>query len=387
MVSPLLYAEIDLQAIDHNVRQLRKILSPDTLLLAAVKGNAYGHGAIEISRRLLENGVNYLGVARIEEGIQLRQKSINAPVLIFGYVKPDDAEDLIRYDLTMTISSLKNGQALSARAKSVGQLIKAHIKIDTGMGRLGISTNGRCCDGNRQNAQVIKEIKSISELENIKIEGIYTHFASADNADNTFSKHQFALFSDLLNDLAEAHMNFPLCHASNSAAIISLSEFRLNMVRSGIAVYGLTPSETMDLSDTDLKPVMSIKAKIIHLKEVPAGFRVSYGSTYVTSKPTTIATVPIGYADGFSRLLSSKGSMLVGGRRVPIVGRVCMDLTMLDIGQLPDVKIEDEVVILGKQGDEEISADEIAALANTINYEVVSSITARVPRLIKGGNA
>jgi len=382
MARPLLYAEIDLQAIDHNLRQLRKLLNPETLFLAAVKGNAYGHGAVEISQRLVKKGVNQLGVARIEEAIQLRQNGIQVPLLIFGYIGPDNVEELYHHNLTATISSYENGLALSKKAKLIGKSIKAHIKTDTGMGRLGINTNERCVDHKSQNYQEIKEIKSIIELENIKIEGIYTHFASADSADNTYAKRQFALFSNLLKNLDKEKLNIPLRHAANSAAIISLPESHLNMVRSGIAIYGLKPSGKMNLQDVDLIPAMSIKAKIIHLKKVPVGFNVSYGSTHVTSDPTTIATIPIGYADGFSRSLSSKGSMLVGGRRAPIIGRVCMDLTMLDVGHLPDVKLGDEVVILGKQGNEEIAADEISNLLDTINYEIVSSITARVPRLM-----
>jgi alanine racemase len=380
---PLVWAEVYLEAIAHNVRELRRITDPGADLMAVVKANAYGHGVIEVTRKALENGANSLGVARIEEGIELRKAGFNEPVLIFGYTPPQLAHKLITFDLTQTVWSYNTAQSLSDVAVSSNKQIKVHLKVDTGMGRLGLLPDCRRPPETGQNliGNAIRDVESISSLAGLTLEGVYTHFASADSSDKTYAGKQFKIFVDFLNEMRRAGMNPPLCHAANSAAIIDMPETHLHMVRAGIAIYGLYPSDEVNKHRIALKPAMTLKSKIVHLKKVPPGFKVSYGSTYQTPKSTTIASIPVGYADGFNRLLSSRGHMLVRGRRAPIVGRVCMDQTMLDVGHIPDVALEDEVVIFGRQEDESIPVDEIAATLNTINYEIVSSLTARVPRI------
>jgi alanine racemase len=381
--TPLVWAEIDLDAIAHNVRQLRHITDPKARLMAVVKADAYGHGVTQVSRRVLESGADVLAVARLHEGIELRRAGFDVPVLIFGYTPPSLAAGIIKYDLTQTVWSYQTAQALSAAAVASNRSIKIHLKIDTGMGRLGLLTDGLRPPAQDPNSirKATREVQAIAKLAGLELEGIYTHFATADSADKVYALKQFELFMDFLNELQQAGLTIPVRHAANSAAIIDLPQTHLDMVRPGISIYGLYPSDEVDKSRISLKPAMALKARVVHLKKVPAGFSISYGCTHKTRTPTTIASVPVGYADGFSRLLSSRGHMLVGGHRAPIVGRVCMDQTMLDVGHIPDVDIEDEVVIFGRQGDEMISVDEIAALLNTINYEIVSALTHRIHKV------
>jgi len=381
--SALVWAEIDLKTIAHNIRELRRITNPKARLMSVVKANAYGHGIIEVARQSIENGTEALGVAHIEEGIQLRKAGINAPVLILSYTLPEQSKELIEFNLTQTVYSYETAKSLSEAASAYGKKIKVHIKVDTGMGRLGLLPNQlRLSKYNKKIKDgSVSEVESIFRLPMLELEGIFTHFATADKADRTYANNQLEIFMDFLNELRLAGIEIPVNHAANSAAIINMPEAHLDMVRAGISIYGLYPSEEVDRSIIELKPAMELKTKIIHIKKVPAGFKVSYGITYETEKPTTIATVSIGYADGLNRLLSSNGRMLVCGQSAPIVGRVCMDLTMLDVGNIPEAAIGEEVVVFGKQGNASITVDEIASAINTINYEVVSTIMERVPRI------
>lgn len=383
MDHPITWAQIDLNAYAHNIKELRHITRPAARLMAVVKANAYGHGAVELSRLALQNGASYLGVARINEAVALRNSGINAPILMLGYSPPKLAETLIEYELTQTVYHYRTAKALSERARHVGKKIKIHIKVDSGMGRLGfvLPPSGIDITDEGSGESCLEQILSITRLAGLQVEGIFTHFATADSADKSYANRQLERFVDFMHRLATAGLQPPLIHAANSAALIDMPAAHLDLVRPGIATYGLYPSAEINKSAVDLKPVMALKSRIIHLKKVPAGFYVSYGITHRTPKPTTIATVPVGYADGFNRLLSSQGHMLVHGQRVPIIGRVCMDLTMLDVGKVSGVQLEDEVVVFGQQADEAITADELAAQLNTINYEIVSTITARVPRV------
>jgi len=379
---PVTWAEISLGAYAHNIRELKRITRPPARLMAVVKANGYGHGAVEVAREALHNGAQYLGVARINEAIPLREAGLSAPILIFGYSPPDLAPMLIDYELSQTVYSLSTASALSEQATRKGKKITVHLKVDSGMGRLGFlleAINTIPNDAPVNNP--VREIEAIARLSGLTVEGIFTHFATADSADKSYADLQLDRFMELLNRLQKEGLEPPLRHAANSGALIDIPDSHLDIVRPGIATYGLHPSDEIDKSRVDLKPVMSLKSKIIHLKKVPPGFNISYGITYQTKNHTTIATIPVGYADGFNRLLSSRGYMLVHGQRVPIVGRVCMDLTMLDVGGISGVALEDDVVVFGKQGDEAITADEIAASLGTINYEVVSTITGRVPRV------
>ncbi|MDA8138107.1 MAG: alanine racemase [Desulfobacteraceae bacterium] len=372
------WAEIDLSAIAHNVRELRRVTNPGARLMVAVKANGYGHGAVPTARIALANGATDVGVARMEEGIALRRVGISAPVLVFGYTPAQHVPQLIAYQLTPAVYSLEHAQALSAAALAAGQQLPIHVKVDTGMGRLGLP-----CDELRLAGlpQAGEEIIRVAALKGVRLQGIFTHFATADHADLGYARAQFERFQKLLAELKSAGCVTPLRHAANSGAIMQLPETHLDMVRAGISVYGLYPSGEVNRATIDLKPAMTLKSTIIQLKQVPAGACISYGCTYKTPAPTTIATVSVGYADGYSRGLSNKGTMLAGGCRAPIVGRVCMDLTMIDVGRIPNVSVGDEVVLVGCQGETEISADEVAATLGTINYEVVSALTERVERI------
>ena len=382
MDASLVKAEIDLKAIAHNIKELRRITHPKARLMAVVKANGYGHGAIEVARCALQNGAEILGVARIEEGIQIRNADIEVPILIFGYTHPELAVDLLEYNLTPTVYSFASAQTLSRAAAPLQKTIKIHLKVDTGMGRLGLLPHNFQPDNSVAiSADAIEETVAIADLQGLELEGIFTHFATADSADKSYAEDQLNLFINYLNRLRKAGLEPSVRHAANSAALIDIPHSHFDMVRPGIATYGLYPSDEVNKQHVPLKPAMSLKTQIIHLKQVPAGFKVSYGITHATRKATTIATVPVGYADGLNRLLSSRGQMLVNGQRAPIIGRVCMDLTMLDVGHIDNVQMGDEVVIFGQQGNETLSVDEMAALLNTINYEIVSSITARVPRV------
>lgn len=378
MEPPIIWAEIDLNAIAHNVRELRRVISPKARLMVAVKANAYGHGIIEVAKQALKSGADALGVARVGEGIHLREAGIDAPILVFGYTLPSEAARLYEFNLIQTVYSYETARALSDTASSLDIKINIHLKVDTGMGRLGLLPDSRRAT---PADSAVEEVKSIEGLSNLKLEGIFTHFATADWSDKSYAEKQFQIFLNFLDQLHKAGLEFSVKHAANSGAIIDMPQTHLDMVRAGISVYGLYPSDEIDKSRIKLWPAMSLKARIIHLKKVPAGFMVSYGITHKTKKPTTIATIPAGYGDGLSRLMSSNGHMLVHGQRAPIIGRVCMDLTMIDVGHIPEAKIEDEVVVFGHQGNASISADEIAKATNTINYEVVTRISDRVPRV------
>ena len=371
----VIQADIDLSALKNNVQKLKAHVGPGVKLAAVVKADAYGHGAVRIARTALENGADFLTVARLSEAVDLRKAGIKAPILMFGHTPPSQAAVMAEHDLTPAVNSLEEAQRLSEAAASLQKRITVHVKIDSGMGRVGLQ--GDSVD------DIVSDVLRIHELPGLTLEGIYTHFANADSFDKTHAREQFAFFRKVLDRLEERGLRIPIRHAANSAATLEMAETHLDMVRPGIILYGLAPSPEVDMSIVPLKPVMSLKARIIHLKEVPGNFKISYGSTYVTERPTKIATVSVGYADGYSRLLSSKGVMLVRGEKTPVVGRVCMDLTMIDVGHIGDAEVGDEVLLFGEQGDTALSVDDLAELTGTINYEIVSTITSRVPRIYK----
>ena len=371
------WAEIDLAAYRRNLAELRQMTAGGAGLMAVVKADGYGHGALRLAAVATESGAGWLGVARLEEALELRQHGIDAPTLIFGYSSPDQLDLLLENQLTQTVFSLPMAEALSKRAAQIGRRLPCHIKVDTGMGRLGV------VNGENFPHRSLSEIQAMAGLPGLEVQGLFTHFATADGSDPAFAEVQLRRFRDLAETLTASGLDIPLMHAANSAALLSLPESHFDLVRPGIATYGLQPSSEWR-SEIELTPVLSWKTRIIQLKEVPAGFGVSYGITYETHQPTTLATVAVGYADGLDRHLSSRGEMLLGAHRVPIVGRVCMDLTVLDVGQVPEAAVGDEVVILGSQGDQRITAEEMAATLGTINYEVVTSIAPRVPRVYVG---
>lgn len=365
------WAEIDLQAVARNMREIRRVTAATAGVMAVVKANAYGHGAVEVSRAALANGADWLGVARVSEGVKLRKAGIDAPVLILGYTTPEQCDEVIKNSLTQAVYSFDMGIYLAEAAARAGTRARVHLKVDTGMGRIGWTDA----------SSVVQDSLKLARNPNLEIEGIFTHFAAADTVDKKYTLQQFQKFMEIIEKLRRNGLEFPLRHVANSAAIMELPETHLDLVRAGIIVYGLYPSEEVDRSRVALSPVMSLKARVAYIKEVPAGFKVSYGCTYQTERNTVIATIPLGYADGYSRLLSSKGEVLINGQRAPVVGRVCMDQIMVDAGSIPGVTMGDEAVIIGRQGDNEISADEIAAWLGTINYEVTCMVNHRVPRI------
>lgn len=383
MHTPSTWTEIDLSAYRHNIVELRRITRSEARLMAVVKADGYGHGAVEVSRAALDAGADCLGVARLHEAVELRRAGIGAPILIFGLTSPEDVESLLELDLAQAVFTYASAEALAAQAGARGGRLRVHIKVDTGMGRLGLVASDAAANALGEEAadHRLAAVRSIAALTNLEIEGLFTHFASADHENKSYANRQLERFLDLRERLRQGGIEFPVCHAANSAALIDMPESHLDLVRPGIATYGLYPSGEVDRSRVELRPAMEWKTRIIQVKKVPAGFGVSYGMTYRTSRPTTLVTVSVGYADGLSRSLSNTGQMLVGGKRVPIVGRICMDLTLLDVGEPSDVSIGDEVVIVGRQGNERLTADEMAAKLGTINYEVVSTVAARVPRV------
>jgi len=366
------WAEIDLGAFRHNFKEIKRKLKKGTSLLPVVKADGYGHGMEEIARASLSCGAKLLGVANIEEGIFLRKKGITAPILILGSVYPlSNFTHILRYNLTPAICSLQASQELSKIAQRRKKKVRVHIKVDTGMGRIGVSA---------ENA--VSLVKKVIQLPGIIIEGIFTHLAAADS-DYQFTMEQIGKFQSVINELKGDNINIKYKHAANSTAILRYSDAHFNLARPGISLYGLAPFEGAE-REINLKPVMQLKTKIVFIKRVKKGTSVSYGRTWRAERDSIIGTLPIGYADGYNRLLSNRGEVLIRGKRIPIVGRVCMDMCMVDITSLPDVKVGEEVVLIGSQGKENITADEIAKLIGTISYEVVCGISKRVPRkLIK----
>jgi alanine racemase len=360
-------AEVDLSAIAHNFHQIRKLVGPDVKICPAVKADAYGHGAIPVSRTILAEGADMLGVATIEEAIELRDAGIHAPILILGCLFEDQIADVIEYGITPMVSSRSFAEELSRRALASGKRIKVHVKVDTGMGRVGI-----------QSEDAVDFVLVISQLPGLEIEGIFTHFPSSDEEDLSFTRRQVADLEEIIRDIESAGVRIPIRHAASSAAILGIPDAYFNMVRPGIILYGLCDSAVP--SNVELRQAMTLKTKIAYLKELPPGRTVSYGRTFTASRPTLVATLPIGYADGYNRLLSNRGPALVRGQRVHVIGRVCMDQMMLDVTGVPGVSVGDEVVLYGSQGSETISIREIAGLLGTITYEVTCAVSRRVPR-------
>ena len=383
MNASLVRAEIDLNAIAHNTKILRGIALPSARVMAVVKANGYGHGDVQVAQTALAYGADSLGVARLDEGIKLRNAGISAPILIFGFTPPDSVQDLIRHDLTATVYSTETAAILSEKAIALGHKIRVHVNVDTGMGRIGFLPDCLRCENGDQGpfASIVSDVLSIAKLPGIIIEGVYTHFATTDFQEKGFAHNQLKLFSAVIDCIEQKGIVPPIKHAANSSALLSMPESHLDMVRPGIALYGLQPPVSDTAVAADLKPAMSLKTRVVHVKQVPANFTISYGCTYQTDRPTTIATVPVGYADGFSRQFSNGGQMIVRGQIAPVVGRVCMDLTMLDVGDIPNVNLGDEVVVFGEQSGTSVHVDELADKLDTINYEIVTAISERVPRV------
>jgi alanine racemase len=366
------WAEIDLDAIAHNVREIKGLLKENVEMMGVVKADAYGHGVLEVVRTLLDNGVTQLAVSMLDEAVQIRQLGIRVPILILSYTDPVRAEEIVLNDLMQTIYSLELAEALSAAAVRLDRQVKVHVKADTGMTRIGFMPG--------QNA--VEKIVAISRLPGLVIEGVFTHFASADEYERDYTIMQYERFIKLCGELEAAGVHIPVKHACNSAGTIQYPDMHLDLVRPGIILYGLYPSSEVDKSIIRLKPAMTFKANVILVKDVEPDTCISYGRIFRTARKSRIATIPVGYADGYTRLLSNKGRVLVNGEYAPIVGRICMDQCMIDVTDLKhDVRVGDEVVLFGCQGDACISVDEVAAEIGTLNYEIVCIIGKRIPRV------
>ncbi len=364
-------AEIDLNAIEFNFNKIKRLVGKDVAVMVVVKGNAYGHGMCEVSKRLSSLGVDYIGVATTDEALTLRRKRIDAPILVLGSVLPNEIGPALKNNITLTLANDEILEAIEKKAKRLQCTAKVHVKIDTGMGRIGFWHEDEALDF----------IDRVASSKHIEIEGVYTHFASAAR-DKVYTTYQIEAFERFIGQLLNRGLNIPYRHAANSIATINFKRSHLNLVRPGLIIYGMYPKKGFQRL-IDLRPALSLKTKIVYIKKVPPGRSISYGRTYVTQAHTKIATIPIGYADGYGRILSNKAEALVRGERAPIVGKVTMDQTMINIGHIKNAKLGDEVVLIGKQRDNEITTERLARLAGTIPYEIVCSLTDRVPRIYK----
>lgn len=376
------WAQINLDALDNNITQIKSVIDPSAKLCAVVKADCYGHGYEYTAQQMQESGADWFAVSNLAEALQMRKAGIDRPVLILGYTPPDKVCELVYNDISQAVYSLSYARALSENAALYGVTVNAHIKVDTGMSRIGFLYHDSVED-----YPVIDEIEKVCSLPGINPEGIFTHFSSADCADGElFTRLQYDLFLSACDRLAARGIYFEIRHCSNSAGILSYREMNFDMVRAGIILYGLYPSSAVE-RPVKLLPVMELKTVISMLKTVPAGTPVSYGRTFTAEHEMRIATVPIGYADGYPRRLSNKMSMLVNGHRAPVIGNVCMDQTMLDVTGIDNVFEGKQITVFGKDGGAYISVDELAEKAGLINYEVLCSLSRRVPRVyIKNGS-
>ena len=370
------WAEIDLDALKFNIGEIRKITDKNAMVMAVVKADGYGHGAVECSKLLLENGADRLAVSCFDEAIQLRRAGIDAPILILGASFDEETDAIVENDITACVFSYDFAKELSESAKKYSKTAKIHIKIDTGMSRIGYVAAD-------DDERVVDEIIKISQLPNIELEGVFSHLSTADEADGEYTMLQFKRFCSLCEMIEKRGLNIPVKHIANSAAIMMYPKMHLDMVRAGIIIYGLYPSDEVDKSRLKLKRVMRLKSRITMIKELMENRGVSYGKMYITERKTKVATVPVGYADGYTRMLNGKAKMIANGTPVDVIGKICMDQCMIDVTNVHNIKAGDEVVIFGA---DTVTADTLAKNIGTINYEIVCMISKRIPRIyIKDG--
>lgn len=363
------YAEINLDAIVKNVDNLMALTKENTGALAVVKADGYGHGDVSVAKAVAQKVTGY-AVATLDEAVNLRENGVKKPILVLGYVDPYEFDILVSHEITATVFDVETAQLLADAARVQKKQAHCHIKVDTGMRRIGLEPD--------ENGIAI--VKQITALKELSADGIFTHFAASDETDKTSAEHQFKLFTDFTGRLEKEGIHFTYRHCANSAAVIDMPQVDLDMVRLGIAMYGMYPSDEVKKEKVELFPALDLKSHITMVKEIPAGEKVSYGGTFTTTRTTKLATVSVGYGDGYPRALSSKGYVLVRGQKAPIVGRVCMDQMMVDVTDIKNVTRADIVTLIGKDGDAEITVEEIAALAGTFNYEFVCDLGKRIPR-------
>lgn len=366
------YAEIDLDAVLYNMESMRGNIAKNTKIMAVIKADGYGHGAVEIAEAIdhLDYVFGY-AVATVEEGLILRKHGIEKPILILGYVFPDQYEAMIRAEIRPTVFTAEMAEELSEAAEKTGMDCKIHFAIDTGMGRIGYQVTEEAAD----------EMTRLAKLPHIMVEGIFTHFAKADEIEKEPTHRQIELFIHMIQMLEQRGVKIPIHHCSNSAGIVEIPEANMDLVRAGITLYGLWPSDEVDKTKISIKPALSLITHVAYVKELEAGHSISYGGTYTTKETRRIATIPVGYADGYARSLSNKGDVLIHGRRAPICGRVCMDQFMVDVTDIPDVTVGDEVILIGSAGEETITMEEVGAISGRFNYEFVCDLGKRIPRV------
>lgn len=368
------WAQIDLDAAAANMRNIRRLVGPDVLITSAVKANAYGHGSVEMARVYLESGADRLAVACLDEAVELRLAGIKVPILILGHTDGRRAQEAVKYGIDVAVFHYEDAVLFSREAVRQGTKARIHLAVDTGMGRIGF----------RRSEDSIAVIVRIAALPCLSIEGMFTHFAvsdEADEADIAYTKRQYDTFSWFCRRLAAEHIHIPVVHCSSSAGTLAYPDFRCDMVRTGIIQYGYHPSDTVQSLSFVPQPVMSLHCCITHIKQIAPGETISYGRHFVAQRPTVIATIPIGYADGYPRLLSNKADVLVHGQRVRQVGNICMDQCMLDVTDIENPAVGDEVVLFGRQGAEEIRLEELARIIGTIDHEILCNVNRRVPRI------
>lgn len=369
-----IYADIDLSAVEHNMDSMADMISEHTKMIGVIKTDGYGHGSVPIAKLLERKEYLYgFAVASPEEGFILRKAGIMKPIMVLGYTFPYAYEEMIQKDIMPTVFRMDMAEQISEVAKRIGKTAKIHIKTDTGMGRIGILPND----------EGIAFAKKVDALEGLEIEGVFTHFAKADELDKTFTKRQLQLFKDFTDRLKEEGISYRIRHCSNSAGILEIKEANMDVVRAGISLYGLWPSDEVEHSVINLKPALSLHSHVVFIKEVPSGTPISYGGIYVSDSNRKIATIPVGYGDGYPRGLSNQGYVLIEGRKAPIVGRVCMDQFMVDVTDISGVREGSEVVLIGKQGKEEILMEELGDISGRFNYELACDLGKRIPRVYR----
>ena len=370
------WANIHLDALEHNTKLLRDFLTDGCRIMGIVKADAYGHGAVAVAQRMAACGVECFGVSNLDEAIELRRADISQPILILSYTSPSEVARLVEYRVTQTVVSKEHGDALAAAARQIGAELTVHLKVDTGMSRVGF-----ICHNESDVAASAEEIASLAETGGLDIEGIFTHFASADECeDDGFTRDQFARFIAVIERVQKLGVSFRLRHCCNSAATLRYPEMHLDMVLPGIIQSGYYPAAWMRECLADMRPTMEMKTAVSHIKELSAGTPLSYNRTYASDRAMRVATVPIGYADGYARAMSNTAYMLVNGQPAPVVGRVCMDQCLLDITDIDGVDVDTEVTAFGTDGEETLPIELVAEWANTINYEIVCRVSRRVPR-------
>jgi alanine racemase len=366
----LAWAEVDLSAIKNNINKVQDFIGPKVAVMAVVKANAYGHGAVEVSKAAIGAGAKMLGVSSFVEAKQLRQAGVKAPIVVLGFTPAENYVDMIDHDLTVTIRSLDVAKALVTAARRANKIAKVWMKVDTGMHRLGLNPS-----------EVLYFVKKLHDLPNLVVEGIFTHFADADSPSLDFAKKQLASFKKVLAELEKEGIKIPIRSAANSVATFKIPESHLDMVRIGIAMYGLKPEKRFDYG-LSLEPVLTFKTEITQITEIGKGESVGYGREFIAKRPSLIATLAVGYGDGFRRAPKNWGKVLIRGQYVPLVGRVSMDQAAVDITYVPrDIRRGEEVVLIGESGDQSLSAEGVAENLGTISYEVITAISARVPRI------